>query len=193
MVSMGLFMKMCWATIKGDFVRMFNDFYEENIQLVYINTAHITLIPKKSDPHDLNDYRSISHVSLPLKFIIQLMANWLQKDIIPILHQNQYGFIKTRNIQVCIARGFEYLHICHLSENPIIILKIDFEKAFDKVEYTPILAMQQAKGFGPNWISLVKSILYSASTSVLLNGVLGKKISAQGVLDKVTLSHTYCL
>jgi hypothetical protein len=39
--------------------------------------------------------------------------------------------------------------------------------------------MLQAKGFGPKWISLVKSILYSASTSVLLNGVPGKKISCK--------------
>jgi hypothetical protein len=137
----GLFMKKCWPTIKEDFIKLVNDFYEENIMLESINTAHITLIPKKSNPLDMNDYRPISLVSLPLKFITKLMANRLQKDIIPILHQNQYGFIKSRNIQDCIARAFEYLHICHLSKKPIIILKIDFEKAFDKVEYSATLAM----------------------------------------------------
>jgi hypothetical protein len=36
--------------------------------------------------------------------------------------------------------------------------------------------MFEAKGFGPKWIKLVKSILYSASTFVLLNGVPGQKI-----------------
>jgi hypothetical protein len=61
-------------------------------------------------------------------------------------------------------------------------LKIDFEKAFDKVEYCAIIAMLKAKGFGPKWIKLVKTILYSASTSVLLNGVPGKKfICGRGV------------
>jgi retron-type reverse transcriptase len=104
------------------------------------------------------------------------MANILQKVIIPTLHQNQYGFIRGKNIQDCLAWTFEYLHIYHISKKPIIILKIDFEKAFDKVEYNAILAMLQAKGFGSKWISLIKSILYSASTSVLLNGVPGKKI-----------------
>jgi hypothetical protein len=72
---------------------------------------------------------------------------------------------------------------------PLIILKIDFEKAFDKVEYSAILAMLQAKGFGPKWISLVKSFLYSASTSVLLNGVPGKKITCKrGVRQGDSLS-----
>jgi hypothetical protein len=55
-------------------------------------------------------------------------------------------------------------------------LKIDFGKAFDKVEYPAIIAMLKAKGYGPKWIRLVESILHSASTSVLLNGVPGKKI-----------------
>jgi hypothetical protein len=36
--------------------------------------------------------------------------------------------------------------------------------------------MHKAKGYGPKWIRLVESILHSASTSVLLNGVPGKKI-----------------
>jgi hypothetical protein len=93
---------------------MVNDFYEEIIQLDCINTSHITLIPKKNDPHDMNDDKPISLVSLPLKFITKLMANRLQKDIIPILHQNQYGLIKIRNIQDCIAWAFEYLHIYYL-------------------------------------------------------------------------------
>jgi hypothetical protein len=55
-------------------------------------------------------------------------------------------------------------------------LKIDFEKAFDKVEYNAIISMLVAKSFGPKWIFMVKAILQSASTSVLLYGVPGKKI-----------------
>ena len=61
-------------------------------------------------------------------------------------------------------------------KKPIIILKIDFEKAFDKVEYNVIINILQAKGFGPKWFELVTNILKIASTSVLLNGVLEKKI-----------------
>jgi hypothetical protein len=172
----GKFFKKCWDLVKEDFMKLVNDFYEGNINLESINTAYITLIPKNNDPQTMNDYRPISLVSLPLKFITKLMANRLQKDIIPILHENQYGFIKGKNIQDCLGWTFEYLHICHTSKKPIIILKIDFEKAFDKVEYNAIISMLTAKGFGPKWIAMVKSILHSASTAILLNGVPGNKI-----------------
>jgi hypothetical protein len=49
-------------------------------------------------------------------------------------------------------------------------------KAFFPTSDNAILTMLHAKGFGKKWIALIKSILFSASTSVLLNGVRGKKI-----------------
>jgi hypothetical protein len=104
------------------------------------------------------------------------MANRMQKEIIPLVHLNQYGFIKGKNIQDCLGWAFEYLHIFHLSKRPIIILKLYFEKAFDKVDYNAIISMLKARGFGQKWIKLISNILQSASTAVLINGVPGKKV-----------------
>jgi hypothetical protein len=99
----GKFLKKCWQVIKEDFYKLIEDFYNEKINLESINTAFITLIPKVTDPENMNDYRPISLVSLPLKIITKLMANRMQKEIIPLIHQNQYGFIKGRNIQDCLG------------------------------------------------------------------------------------------
>jgi hypothetical protein len=73
----GKFLKKCWDLVKEDFKNLVNDFYEGNINLESINTAFITLIPKNNDPQTMNDFRPISLVSLPLKFITKLMANRL--------------------------------------------------------------------------------------------------------------------
>jgi hypothetical protein len=69
---------------------------------------------------------------------------------------------------------FEYIHQCHHSRREAIILKLDFEKAFDTVEHSTILQMMQHMGLPNKWLMWIRSILSSGSSAVLLNGVPGK-------------------
>jgi retron-type reverse transcriptase len=71
----------------------------------------------------------------------------LQSVILRLVHQNQYGFIKNRSIQDCLAWSFEYLHLFHKSKKATIIVKLDFEKAFDKIQHEVILQVVRHKGF----------------------------------------------
>lgn len=53
-----------------------------------------------------------------------------------------------RMIQDCLAWAFEYLHNGQHSKKEFVILKLDFEKAFDKIEHKALLKILQVKGFG---------------------------------------------
>jgi hypothetical protein len=106
----GLFLKVCWPVIRYDFHRLCQEFRDGKVNLQRINDSFITLIPKISFPETANDFRPILLLNICLKLVTKLLANRLQNRILELVHVNQYGFLKTRNIQDCVGWVYEYLH-----------------------------------------------------------------------------------
>ena len=106
----GLFLKRCWDIIKEDIYTLCFDFFNGTLDLESVNCSFITLVPKVHNPTSANDFRPISLLNRVLKIITKLLADRLQTKIIPLVHTNQYGFIKTRTIQDCLAWAYEYIY-----------------------------------------------------------------------------------
>jgi hypothetical protein len=148
----GVFIKKCWDIIKEDIYLLCSQFFKGDVSLQAINNSFIILVPKVNSPTTLNDFRPISLLNCVVKIITKLLGDRIQKVILSLMHQNQYGFIMTRTIQDCLAWAFEYIYQCQHSKHEIIILKLDFTKVFDTIEHTTIIARVKQLGFNPDWI-----------------------------------------
>lgn len=67
--------------------------------------------------------------------------------------------------------------------------KLDFEKAFDKVEHKLMLQVMKHKGFGPKWMNWMELIFNSGTSS----GFLVKSFIAREGSDRETHSPPFCL
>lgn len=141
------------------------------ISLDCLNNSLFTLIPKKLTPESVNDFCPISLINWVLRVLTKILAKRLQKWVLLLVHRNQYGFIKSRRIQDCLAWAFEYLNQWKTSRHDIVLLKLDFEKAFDMLQHSYILNILKRKDFSEHWIMWIVMILESGSSSILLTGV----------------------
>jgi len=106
----GLFFKKCWPLIKFDVYKLWRSFHEGSTNLKSINHSYITLVPKRSNPETVSNFRPVSLLNSCMKFLSKILANRLQKVILKVVHRNQYGFLNGTTIQDCLGWAFEYLY-----------------------------------------------------------------------------------
>jgi hypothetical protein len=78
-----------------------------------LNTAYITLLPKKVDVEQPKDFRSISLMHSFAKLVTKLLANCLAARLQEMVSSNQSAFVKGRFIQdnfMLVQQTARFLH-----------------------------------------------------------------------------------
>jgi hypothetical protein len=100
-----------------------------------LNSAYITLIPKKQDPEQVKDYQPISLVHSFAKLITKILANRLAGRLDEMVSPNQSAFIKGCFIHDNFMLVQQTVRFLHIQKQPGILLKLDITKAFDSVSW----------------------------------------------------------
>ena len=117
----------------------------------------IALIPKKDkDILQLKAWRPLTLLNMDYKILSKTIAESIKTILPSIICEEQTGFLKGHNIQENLRRTFEVVHYTREKNIPSLIVMIDFEKCFDKIEHNSIFAVLRYFNFGETFIQWSK-------------------------------------
>ncbi|KAJ0694981.1 putative RNA-directed DNA polymerase [Helianthus annuus] len=164
------FIKVFWHLFELDFMKIFDHFFEDGKYSIGCNSSFITLIPKIKDPVDLKNYRPINLIGAITKLISTVLANRLKKVIGSVISESQSAFLKGKFILDGPLIINELFNWGKKLKKKLFFLKIDFEKAYDNVNWKFLLAIMSNMGFPDRWCGWIKGCLESTRSSILVNG-----------------------
>jgi hypothetical protein len=135
----------------------------------------ITLLPKKTkDKLFLKNWRPISLLNTDYKILAKLLANRMKEVLPSIIDNDQTGYLKNRYIRQNIRLLEDISFFTEQTDKTGIILSIDFEKAFDSLNWNFLICTLKAANFGDNFINLIKMMYKNIESCVLNNGSTGR-------------------
>ncbi|KAJ3708007.1 hypothetical protein LUZ61_011712 [Rhynchospora tenuis] len=167
------FAKLKWDILKHDILEVFLDLFEGSLVLTGLNFAHITLLPKVSSANTLTSFRPISIINYMPKLISKVLANRLSNVIPDLISSNQTGFVRGRLIHENFLSAREIVAHLTKSKEPAFLLKLDFYKAFDTVNWSFLLNVLKTFGIPPKFLSWIHLLLTTATSAVLINNQVG--------------------
>ncbi len=118
-----------------------------------------------------------------------MLSNRLQKVLQKIIHEDQTGYIKGRYIGSNARLLNDYFEHCENFNIPGILLCLDFEKAFDSVEWNFMISVLEKFNFGQGFIKWVKILYNKPVIGIKNNGWISADISlSRGVRQGCPLS-----
>ena len=110
----------------------------------------ISLIPKKSHSRaKLSEWHPISLLCVDYKLFSKILANRIKTTLPKIIHPDQTGFQKGKDISENLRIMMDVIDFCMLKQLPAIVVQVDFMKAFDRVDYEALYKTMEYFNFGP--------------------------------------------
>ena len=163
------FYKKIWIDIKDLLYNSYLYSFNHNSLTQDQKRGILNLLPKNDkDLRYLANWRPVSLLTTDYKILTKALAMRLQKIIGKLINSDQVGYIKNRYIGENIRIIFDIMKYAEEEDLEAYLAQIDFEKAFDSIEWPFLLKVLEHYNFGENFRRWIK-ILYTDIQSCVGN------------------------
>jgi hypothetical protein len=154
-------------------MEMVHEFWSHELEVDRLNYGVITLIPKPKEALKIQQYRPICLLNVSYKIITKALMLRFEDCMSRIINRSQNAFIKGRNIMEGVLSLHEIIHDTKRKRKDGVILKLDFEKAYDKISWSFLFESLKQRGFCDQWCAWIKRVVDSGTLSVKINDTVG--------------------
>ena len=161
-----------WLQVKDHLCFAIKDFFISGRLLTEINHTFIALVPKVDHPETTTHFRPISLCNTLYKIIAKVLVNRMRPILQRLIHPCQSAFVPNRAIHDNILVAHEIMNKFrhYKGKKGFVALKIDMEKAYDRIEWDFLLACLRQLGFNNTWVKWISECISTVSYSLIING-----------------------
>ena len=163
--------------IAHDLLTVFNEFERLDRLPDSFRVGIVTLLHKKDDKTDLKNWRPVTLLNVDCKLFSKLLASRLSLVLGEVIHPDQSCAVPGRKITDSLVLIRDT--ICYARDRNIrlIVLNLDFEKAFDRVSHQYLFKVLQKMGLPERFIAWVGLLYRDITSKILVNGELTKAVN----------------
>ncbi|XP_073051702.1 uncharacterized protein [Primulina eburnea] len=170
-IPAGFYQKM-WHIVGKSLCDFALNFLESGEIMLGTNDTLLTLVPKVPNPEYVTQFRPISLCNVSYTILTKTMTNRLKSVMPDLIRPYQSSFVQGRQISDNIIVYQEVLHSMRKKSGAkgYMVIKIDLEKAFDRLSWDFIQETLTDVGLNREWIRNIINCITTTRLSILWNG-----------------------